>query len=81
MAKRKRRKVPAAVKAITPAIGVGVAGVITGAMAGPTSALLPAGVVNPLGQVSAAASRFAGPIGVIGLTGLSVKELRKLKKI
>lgn len=66
-------------KAITPAIKLGVASIginIVGAKLQPS---LPAGTINPLTQIGTSGSRFSPLLGTLGLTGLSLKELKKLK--
>ncbi len=75
----KKKKNNDALEAFKPAIGVGVIGIGSFLIGGALQGQLPAGVSNPLTAIGTSATRFAGPLGTIGGTGLIIKQLRKLK--
>ena len=78
--KKLRKKRSDATESIRPAIEVGVSSIGINLVGQGVGGLLPAGTINPLTKIGGAAAKAAGPIGIIGLTALTIKELNKIKR-
>ena len=76
----KKKKKNESIEAFKPAFATGVLGVSLLKVGQGTNSLLPAGIQNPISSVGVSATSVSGTLGILGGTGLIVKQLKKLKR-